>query len=165
MIRIVFPPFPNIFCHDHLPCASDPESTILPHHLPKVVSIVPPGRYVSTAAGQALQDVVVLDDLNFVMNEYFISCVCPFCLKSIQGSCPAKIATSSLWRSNTALPSFTLGVSFCGDMELKFFVKSRTVLVVSCGRLCPHLLGHGSYEFPSLSVYIGNGVSFCASGS
>ena len=99
------------------------------------------------------------------MKEYFISCICPFCLKSMQGSWPANIVVSSLCKSNTALHNFTLGVSFCGDMEVKLFVNRRTVFVVSCGRLCPHPLGHGLYVFLSFSVYIGYWFSFCVSGS
>ena len=89
------------------------------------------------------------------MYACFNSCVRPFCLKSMQGSWPAKIPASSVCRSIIALYNFTLGVlSMGGDIELKFFVNRRTVFVVSVGILCPQPFGHGSYLFPSLSRYV-----------
>ena len=110
----------------------------------------------SFAAGTLLHVVVVLEFLYFFMYAYFSSWFWPFCLKSMQGSWPANMVVSIAWRSITALWSFAFGILLGGgEIELKFFVISLIVFVVSWGSLWPHPLGHGSYGVPSLSRCVG----------
>ena len=83
----------------------------------------------------------------------------------MHGSCPARIPASCVKKSIIALCNFGIGVlSRGGDIKLKFFLKRRTVLVVSVGSLCPYLFGHGSYLFPSESRCVGWGVVCCSRG-
>ena len=86
-------------------------------------------------------------------------------MKSIHGSCPASIPASCVYRSIIALWSFAFGdLSGGGDIELNFFVKRRTVLVVSVGSLYSQPFGHGLYLFPSESRCVEWGVVCCCRG-
>ena len=70
------------------------------------------------------------------MFAYFIYICCLFCLKAIWGSCPRRKPISYLCSLLTLFVSFGLCILFVWEMELKLFVESLTIPIVSSVRLC-----------------------------